>query len=1234
MAEIVDLHGMSQMSSLKLIQFVLVFCLVLGGITGVVPSINAQSPAPNSREAVEVEIKKYAARHVENDQPMATSTVMKAFEKNAANLTTADVITIYEEEFVKLKKVKDEDFWEQVKPKAGWIVAAMITIFALFREKLTAWVETIVGALEKGIYQRFSGTKLFWNVALRKYRSALVEKHQSLKIPFRPNRPLELAGIYVPLKVAGNRTEPSVEALQVIRGCRKLMVKGQPGSGKTILLKYLALNYGLGELRLKDDPIVILLELHRLSGEVEVLPALVEALGRDDFPNGTKFLEQALDSGRVVLLLDGLDEVNTSDRSSVVKRIKDFFDRYGKCGVVITCRSQVYQNEFDEVVDRTLEVVEFTDAQIQQFLRPWKAEMPPEKSVQQLLQSLRDRPRIKELARNPLLLTIIAYLYCDTPFVLPHSRSEFYSKSTDILLESWDQARQTPNIYKGFTKRSVLQHLALFAQDSKGDRKTLSYKDVMTQVKAVLPGLNLDADRDVEPILNELVDRTGLLLRIDGGARYQFSHLTLQEFFAAGALSDRSNDLIQRVENDPDAWREVVKLWCGSANDSTAVIRQIYVSQPVMAFECLADAQNVDAALADEIIDRFQGELRSATQDVSLPIVQAFGSVAANSRNRGKTVFEFLVNICQTPQTSVQVDAATTALAFTNSPSAVKALIQLYPKPEARLGLLQLGDLAVEALGDTQGTHLENRVDDLMAIGTPEAARKMVQYLWNENPLVSTKAAWNLSVLLTDREVEESLHSTRLSVRQCDGKNDWVWIWEPFDKPTSSRLPRITARIADLLSTNKLPSQPITNSPDLRLFVPICAFSEDFTNNLPKILPSEVEGLLSIVGRDEGPVLIKKFEQLEEELLRGTSPDSTWKELWNTRPLEFRLHFLSCLITGRKVTPKDWLNRSRPVTYDFQEGWHYRLVLSVAVMISIAALIEMFYLPFQSKEQWTSWLLGLPVLVVVDSWIFLWKGIGNQLESDLFLKFGALGAIEFWYEIKHFLKDNLIKNEIKILFEIFIRDIGLICLFLGAFTGALIGLAVKISDINMNIFIAFIAISAFLLQSWGQSSGKAGVKIFALNCAAIALAVFAFIFLFKVSFEFVVSFSVLVPVSITVLISISISIAGLGFWSVGSKASGYSRYFAIFSYPLFCAFPIVLIYSSLGLQNFFPWQTVALIWFTIITVCTLLWQRGQHLDRAAQNPFQKILTGYYESPIPLAPLKRGNRSMKERSEQL
>ena len=43
------------------------------------------------------------------------------------------------------------------------------------------------------------------------------------------------------------------------------MVVGAPGSGKTMLMKYLALAYGQEKLQLPGRPIPVLLELYRVS---------------------------------------------------------------------------------------------------------------------------------------------------------------------------------------------------------------------------------------------------------------------------------------------------------------------------------------------------------------------------------------------------------------------------------------------------------------------------------------------------------------------------------------------------------------------------------------------------------------------------------------------------------------------------------------------------------------------------------------------------------------------------------------------------------------------------------------------------------------------------------------------------------------------------------------------------------------------------------------------------------
>ena len=420
-----------------------------------------------------------------------------------------------------------------------------------------------------------------------------------------------------------------------------------------------------------------------------------------------------------MLLLDGLDEVNSNVCDCVIVLIKDLLDTYEQCPVIITCRSAVYHNEFINVVHQTLEIVEFSDRQIRNFLEAWEPELPPEKSIEQLISTLRDRPQIMALARNPLLLTIIAYLYADTSFVLPHSRASFYDEAVTHLLKLRDEERQIPNKFEAIHKRRVLQKLALYAQDNASltqqDRRNIEYEQVLEQIQDLLPDLNLNPDQDTQAILDEIVDRSGLLLPIDGGQRYQFSHLTLQEYFAAEALSSKENELVEKFQQDTVTWRETVKLWCGLAGNKTSLIKQVYQHDPLTGFECLAEAKEVDQVLADEIIDYFKQQLSKVIDDDNL--AKAFGTVAADLRpsSRGKSVFEFLETALNDNSDLSNQKASAKALSFTNLPEAVSILAQGYKKNKEyceilsdeeqknclasiRAALIRMGDLAVPQL--------------------------------------------------------------------------------------------------------------------------------------------------------------------------------------------------------------------------------------------------------------------------------------------------------------------------------------------------------------------------------------------------------------------------------------------------------------------------------------------------------------------------------------------------------
>ena len=442
-------------------------------------------------------------------------------------------------------------------------------------------------------------------------------------------------------------------------------------------------------------------------------------------------------------------------RSHVVRCLKDLLDKYEKCRAIMTCRTAVYNNEFVHIVEQTLEIVEFTDQDIRRFLQAWKSQMPPDKSVEQLIKTLRDRPKIMALARNPLLLTIIAYLYTDTPFVLPHSRAEFYTEATDILLKSRDQERTIPNQYRGVNKQRVLQHLAFYAQDSANrqqqDRRNLLHSELLAQVKQILPQLNLQPE-DADSLIDEIVHRSGLLLPIDGGQRYQFTHLTLQEYFVAAALIDRQDELIQRWNEAPSDWREIVKLWCGLANNSTALIETVYQQDSLTGFECLADAQEVDPQLAQQIIDRFKAQLGQEEDD---RVIGAFGSVAADFRPRGKQLFEFLTEQLANGGSSANRKVAAKALSMTNLPQAVEELANSWDPSqphymEVREALIKMGGLAVGKLESLAGKGSIEAMDDLVKIGLPEAAEALERL--QKDPQLKGQAAWRLGSLVEQLE--------------------------------------------------------------------------------------------------------------------------------------------------------------------------------------------------------------------------------------------------------------------------------------------------------------------------------------------------------------------------------------------------------------------------------------------------------------------------------------------------
>lgn len=646
-----------------------------------------------------------------------------------------------------------------------WLLGQLSRPFLFVGDKLWAWI----------------APRNPFSIALSSYRKHVLRSSLSrIENPVGPVAHIPLEHGFAPLHLLSENQAEPIELFSYLRDEHRTIVLGGPGTGKTTLMKHLMLSV---VRRCADhsliDKIPVFVVLRDLASRRQsVVDAIGDAFAAYHFPGASRFVNFALNQGKMIVLLDGLDEVGAS-RAFVVEQIQRFCElddqQNHKNRVIVTCRENSYRTQdLRGVMPNIVRVEPFTNDHMRLFLKGW-----PEyrgRVALTLYRELQNVPEIREACRSPLLLSILAGLYLETEhFAIPRSRDRFYMAAIDELLVQRPARRNIVQMFTRDEKLQVLQRVALNALESTrsgDDTEALPHDVILLHAKEVL-----QREFDANAFVTELVEINGIIKPTEERI-YTFPHRTIQEYLVAReARRTRDVDVVLSRFGQRQDLFEVLLFYCGVVENVPMMERIIThfanAEEWQRAGECLL---NMPEVLATDTVKRVVTALYervTRAHAVTVAEIRTVEILAALSQ-RQQANFEsarlFFSKTIDLLTTRSEGETSALESALSSDPEAAMKLIPgllEHPSPEWQRTAVRL----------------------LRAVGEEDALDRLVLLLRDHEGPARTEAAFVISGMIKSHSGEIRQRANLLPERQ-----------DPAIWPLENQFPsRVALPIVELL---------------------------------------------------------------------------------------------------------------------------------------------------------------------------------------------------------------------------------------------------------------------------------------------------------------------------------------------------------------------------------------------------------------------------------------------------
>lgn len=430
----------------------------------------------------------------------------------------------------------------------------------------------------------------------------------------------------------GNEEEKKEETTtlhDLVAAHPRLLIVGDPGGGKTTFLRRLAHLAATATLDctppipgLPDRAVPLLVRLEdygrRCRSEqrdpcaTTLRSFLLEKLVADGAQVAAPVGEALWRERRLVLMLDGLDEVPDPDRRKLLAdAIAELASSVGDMRILVTCRPAALRAGIDVGARFEQASIAPLDEDLQaEFVRRWMVSRHGEDAAAEvagrLLSELRSNDRLAAELQSPLLLTIVCVLYWEDG-QLPTGRAELYKALVALLLADrrkgdvfgWRQG--APDAWTRWRAAAEIAYRHRVDGRRRKDGTALIGKALIREAVAA----HVTDPVVAEDLVDFLEQRSGLLEHAGqdhgGEPLYDTPHRTLIEYLTASHLggwpTTKAVALLVSRAADAD-WREVTLLWVLCKTDDPSSPTEPVETLIEALVECGARLASPDAACA------------------------------------------------------------------------------------------------------------------------------------------------------------------------------------------------------------------------------------------------------------------------------------------------------------------------------------------------------------------------------------------------------------------------------------------------------------------------------------------------------------------------------------------------------------------------------------------------------------------------------------------------------------